>query len=238
MSTFCAVNTTPKQFVSFPNIKWNTLVGVIALIIKFAYRQFQNNLSDIITLIIRNEQRVHPPTEDEIKNLCLNFEAKHEVWRVRTRLQETKHSYESINPLWISNKSKILYCFIEAKHDERHNNALNTTAIVRQTIWTSYRTVKSVIKSCIHCRIFYDKPFPMPTRVLVRIPFDCVGIDMAGPIHLTTGHAYYLLIICLKVRAVHLEVVPTLLTNDFIVAFKKFVALRGMPSYILSYNAT
>lgn len=97
----------------------------------------------------------------------------------------------------------------------------------------------------MHCRIHYAKPFPMPifaplptTRVLVGKPFDCIGIEMAGPIHLNSGEVYYLLITCLKIRAIHLEVVPTLFTKDFMLAFKKFVARRGTPSYILSDNAT
>lgn len=48
---------------------------------------------------------------------------------------------------------------------------------------------------------------------------------------------YICLFTCAVVRAVHLELTDSLSTGDFILAFKRFAARRGLPSVIYSDNA-
>ena len=67
-----------------------------------------------------------------------------------------------------------------------------------------------------------------------------MGVDHAGPLYCSdTGEKkhYILLIICAVIRALHLELVPSLSLNDFMLAFRRFCARRGVPSVIYSDNA-
>ena len=62
--------------------------------------------------------------------------------------------------------------------------------------------------------------------------FSQVGVDFAGPISLKLGHtrkpvivkAYIGLFVCLVTKAVHIELVSDLSTDDFLAAFRRFVA--------------
>ena len=77
-------------------------------------------------------------------------------------------------------------------------------------------------------------------------PFINTGIDFAGPILLRRGHtrkpsivrAYIALFICLSTRAIHLELVCSLSTTDFIAALRCFIARRGIPHEIITDNGT
>eukprot|EP01132_Coremiostelium_polycephalum_P021970 gene21970-26075_t len=80
---------------------------------------------------------------------------------------------------------------------------------------------------------------PLPKeRVTIGKPFETIAMDMAGPIHTTKGHYYYLLITCLKTRAIHLELTEDQRATTIIDNIKSFMARYGTPAYILSDNAT
>ena len=70
--------------------------------------------------------------------------------------------------------------------------------------------------------------------------FTIVGVDYFGPIMVKTDEiakkTYGLLFTCVVTRAVHLELVGSLTTRDFIEAYERFVSRRGMPSTIYSDN--
>jgi hypothetical protein len=51
------------------------------------------------------------------------------------------------------------------------------------------------------------------------------------------GKVYLLLFVCAATRAVHLEVVDSQNVSDFMLAFRRFVGRRGMPSLLRSDNA-
>ena len=69
-----------------------------------------------------------------------------------------------------------------------------------------------------------------------------VGVDYFGPFTVKIGrrneNRWCFLFTCLTVRDVHLEVVPKLDTDSCINAIMRFIARRGKPSTIISYNET
>ena len=69
-------------------------------------------------------------------------------------------------------------------------------------------------------------------------------MDYAGPLTLKKGHtrkpvlikAYLAIFICLATKAVHLEVIEDLSTEDFLAGLQRFVSRRGLPAEIHSDN--
>jgi hypothetical protein len=71
-------------------------------------------------------------------------------------------------------------------------------------------------------------------------PFSVVGIDHAGPLFCAdfSGKKFYVLLFtCAVVRAVHLELVPSLNVEDCVPAIRCFIARRSLPAMIWSDNA-
>ena len=98
---------------------------------------------------------------------------------------------------------------------------------------------------------------PLPsTRITPAPPFSVAGIDHGGPLFtcdypgkkfyvllftcfllLSLSMFYVLLLTCTVNRAVHLELVESLSTEATIQAIRRFIARRGRPAVIMSYNA-
>ena len=100
---------------------------------------------------------------------------------------------------------------------------------------------------------------PLPAdRVNEASPFEIIGIDFTGPIHIeetkivtkhnkktpvkvvkvkTTSKAYISLTTCAVTRAIHIELVPDLSTDAFLRSFRRFVSRRGTCAVIYSDNA-
>lgn len=77
--------------------------------------------------------------------------------------------------------------------------------------------------------------------MLEAAPFAVAGLDFARPVIIKdegrTHKFYILLLTCAVTRAVHLEVVGDVATRNFLLAFHRFVARRGLYHTIYSDNA-
>ena len=109
------------------------------------------------------------------------------------------------------------------------------------------RLVKKVIHKCNRCKRFQVKPLPSPPvgnlpkdRTSGEVPFQTIGVDYAGPIKYRHKRlekkAYILLYSCSLTRAVYLDLLPDLSTEEFIRSFKRLVARRGRPRKVYSDN--
>ena len=79
----------------------------------------------------------------------------------------------------------------------------------------------------------------------IQIPeraFSCVGLDFAGPLTFKNvtecAKGYVAVFICFASKAVHLEAVSSLTSDAMVAALRRFIARRGIPSFIVSDNAT
>lgn len=85
-------------------------------------------------------------------------------------------------------------------------------------------------------------PGPLPEdRTTVATAFEVIGTDFAGPIRYKQrnkreGKAYLAVFTCSLSRAVHLELLPSLLTDKYIQCLKRLIARRGRPRVIYSDN--
>ncbi|GFX65966.1 integrase catalytic domain-containing protein [Trichonephila clavipes] len=86
-----------------------------------------------------------------------------------------------------------------------------------------------------------EVPFPpLPKdRTEVAAVFQVSGVDLAGPLLTKSKQkAWIVLFTCAVFRAVHLELITSLSTTDFIQAMRRFIARRGRISVMYSHNGT
>lgn len=68
--------------------------------------------------------------------------------------------------------------------------------------------------------------------------FETVGVDLAGPLFGKHADKVWMSIcICVVYRAVHLEFVSPLSTDDFLLSLKCFIVRRGRPSHLLEQRS-
>jgi hypothetical protein len=168
--------------------------------------------------------------------------------RVQTRLEFSNLSYEEKRPL-ILPKGRLAELIICFQHQLlKHAGVSLLVSSLRNSYWIIglRRLAKKVKRQCIQCQKLDSGPFkqkiaPLPgDRIKPAAPFSVVGIDHAGPLYCADvpGKKFYILLItCAVVRAVHLELVRSLGTDDCVRALRKFIARRGIPCIIFSDNA-
>ena len=105
--------------------------------------------------------------------------------------------------------------------------------------------VKQITQSCILCQKLRAKPkltkiANLPEdRISPSIPpFHHTGVDFFGPILVKVLRSrvkrWGCLFTCFTTKAIHLEVAPSLETDDFINVLERFICRRGSPKIICS----
>ncbi|GFW20881.1 integrase catalytic domain-containing protein [Trichonephila clavipes] len=117
----------------------------------------------------------------------------------------------------------------------------------RESYWIlkGRKTIKEVIKTCIICKRFNVKPISVSEELLPQdrvrdaAVFEIIGLYLAGPLILKNGEKNWILILTYAVnRAIHLELLTSVLTESFLIGLRIFIARRGRPSVIYSDNGT
>ena len=106
---------------------------------------------------------------------------------------------------------------------------------LRQQFWIlrGRKTVRGVLTKCVRCRRFTAKSVDTPApplpedRVRDALIFEVTGVDVAGPMYLKGGgKTWILLFTCAVYRAVHLELITSVSTPEF-VGFEKVCSTAG-----------
>lgn len=175
--------------------------------------------------------------------------------RVGGRIPNADIAYEHKHPLLLPSKNNVVRLLIKREHlTMLHAGPQNVLASIRQRYWPidGLREVKGVIKQCLTCFKFRARPATQKMadlpkeRLSVSRPFLNVGIDFGGPFlvkpsklrHKTILKCYLCVFICMTTKAVHLEAVSSLSTEDFLQALRRFIGRRGVPSIIFSDHGT
>ncbi|GBN78670.1 hypothetical protein AVEN_260252-1, partial [Araneus ventricosus] len=163
------------------------------------------------------------------------------------RLQKSDFNFHEKHPLILPTKSRLSQLLIIREHQRLHHAGVSETLTqIRENYWIlcGRQTVKSCLNKCLICKKFKVRPgnqimAPLPAnRIQASYPFENVGIDFAGPIYSkNTDKAYIALFTCAVTRAIHLEVVSSLSTEHFLLAFRRFISRRGICHTVNSDNA-
>ena len=170
------------------------------------------------------------------------------VLRMRSRLQHSLLSYDAKNPI-ILPRGHFALLIVRSMHTSLHRAGVSALmAYVRAVYWIVRLRclVKRVKRGCFQCRRYDERLCSEPTaplpaaRVRPAAPFSVTGVDFAGPLFCSDhpGVKFYILLFtCGVVRAVHIELTASLSLEDFLLAFRRFCARRGVPSIVYSDNA-
>ena len=155
-------------------------------------------------------------------------------------------------PLLVSHRSKLGTLAINDAHKRTlHGGPTATVAELRRQIWVtqSMKKASACIKKCVTCFRFNSRPtqqlmgdLPSSRIEAPERAFSCVGLDFAGPLTFKSRNdsfkGYVAVFVCFASKAVHLEAVSSLMSDAMVAALRRFIARRGIPSQIVSDNAT
>ena len=179
---------------------------------------------------------------------------KHDLIRCSGRLDNSVLPMSTKNPILLPPKSTFAQRLIKYFHEIHRHAGVNTLlSLIREEYWLPQgrRQIKTVIKQCILCQKLWKRPLSLPSvpslpdeRVNFEKPFQAIGVDLTGAydvfeVDLDTsetirGKAYICLFTCAATRAVHLELLQSLSTLDFLFAFRRFCASYSVPKVIIS----
>ena len=125
-----------------------------------------------------------------------------------------------------------------------------TMAHIREKYWIQrlLRLARKAIKGCYGYRRFRAKALKQPSPGLLphdrtegSRPFQTLGVNFAGPFKYKKrnkfeGKSYIVLYACSLTRAVYIDLLASLSTDEFIRSLKGFIARKGRPEKIYSDN--
>ena len=168
-----------------------------------------------------------------------------ELIRCYGRLRNADLPEETINPILLPTREKIVELLIDNHHKKTFHAGVNhSLAQVRIKYWIpkGRSEVKRVLRKCNVCQKYQGGSFkmssmsPWPSNKVIRtLSFQYTGLDYFGPLYIKCGnHAdrkkvWVCLFTCVVVRAIHLEIVTDLSAEDFLLALCRFIARRGKP---------
>jgi len=215
---------------------------------------------------LKHEQSVHlkeeisflnDPAKSKVPNLVNNlnlFLDSDGLVRAHGRLDRCKQiNYNAKNPILLPKTSFLTSLYIADFHAQCKHLGLATTLTKLRTMgfWVprGRQVVKSVISKCVLCRKINSFAFKYPVttdytknRVNFESAYQHTGMDYTGNIYVKLGDKlvkmYLLLFTCLNVRAIHLELLPDLTSDQFLLSFVRFSNRYGLPRTVYSDNAS
>ena len=170
------------------------------------------------------------------------------VLRVGGRLAKIEDDYKMKHPMILPSNNHFTSLWIRREHRRlMHAGATQTLAQCREEVWIVHglQEVKKEVRKCVTCnfwnsRACKQKMGELPLfRITQAYPFEHCGTDFTGALIPKEGGKLYVVIFtCAVTRAVHFELVSDMTTEEFVEAFKVFIARRGTPRVCYSDNAT
>ena len=150
----------------------------------------------------------------------------------------------------------ITNLIVDYEHKKNlHGGVQMVHAAIKQRYWIigGKRVVEKYSKRCVKCRRQRALKlqqmmgaFPGDRVNVARRAFLKTGVDYTGPVQLKVGKgrsnriekAWIALFVCMATKAVHIEIVCGLSTEDFIACLYRFIYRCGRPSDLYSDHGT
>ncbi|XP_065203487.1 uncharacterized protein LOC135833647 [Planococcus citri] len=227
---------------------------------KTTMEKSKENLSAVCILWLKFVQRkYYGKVIHSIKNkihheLQRQFDLKldqNDTLRCAGRLANSDLKDDEKYPILLPEKDYLTQLIIEKIHrDNFHVGVSHTLLELRKMYWVpkGRSTVYKILRKCENCLFYggktysYPDPSPLPKEQVTRsCPFSGTGIDTFGPLYIekddNTIKVFGCIFTCMTTRAVHLELLIDMTTYEFVLVLRKFFALRGVPSHIVTDNA-
>lgn len=242
--------------------KYSQIVRMVGWIRRFIWNSLNPNdrkKGELTVLEIEQAERrllkivQHEDFEDE-EDACMRlrtldtFKDEDGLVRVKTKITWRKDEENFRSPVVLPSDHELVKRLIRERHLlASHAGTQFVLNNLRQQflIHRGRKTVRGVLTKCVRCRRFTAKSVDTPApplpedRVRDALIFEVTGVDVAGPMYLKGGgKTWILLFTCAVYRAVHLELITSLSTPEFMLGLRRFVARRGRPKVIYSDNGT
>uniref|UniRef100_A0A8D8QQL5 Integrase catalytic domain-containing protein n=1 Tax=Cacopsylla melanoneura TaxID=428564 RepID=A0A8D8QQL5_9HEMI len=179
------------------------------------------------------------------------FIDKSGLLRCNAKLQNADIPYDQRFPILLPRDSPFTYNTIKKIHEEQyHVGVTHTLSLLRKKYWVpaGRSQVSKVIRKCEACIKYGGGPYKMPDmpplpkeRVNTCPPFTYTGLDYLGPLTVlhegTSQKRWCVILTCMATRAIHLELVHDMSSEEFLLCLRRFTAARGSPVVIVSDNA-
>ena len=173
------------------------------------------------------------------------------ILRVGGRLAKANIPEDMKFPIILPYKSHVTTLLIRNIHVRlAHSGRNHVLSELRSKYWVIHANaaVRQYISKCVLCRrlkspVLEQKMADLPPeRSSTEPPFTYTGVDLFGPFVVKQNRKdvkrYGTLFTCLSSRAVHIEIAPSLETDSFINALRRFIARRGPITQIRCDNGT
>ena len=176
------------------------------------------------------------------------------IIRCRGRIGNSNLKFETKFPALLSTNHYLTTLIILQAHEKVfHHGVKSTLNEVRAKFWVTRarQKIRKIVHQCRTCKRFESQPYKYPVpphlpdfRVEGTEAFTSVGTDLVGPLYVRysrndkTYHKVWIVIFtCTLSRAVHLEVMLDMSTEQFLLALRRFIGRRGTPNLLISDNA-
>ena len=197
-----------------------------------------------------------------LKDLPVYYDKEDQLVRLKSRLHMASSlNFDYANPILMPKSILAEKLALEVHTRRFHCSQKATFDTLRQTYWFcgGFRYVKDIVRKqcktprCRYIKYCSPKMSPLPDiRIDHPDPWRNVGVDYLGPLHcshvcpqpdpskclhLPKFKVWLAVFTCLHTRAIHVEVVQSCSTMDFLMAFRSFVARKGRPLVFYSDQA-
>ena len=204
------------------------------------------------------------PKNSVLKDLPVYYDYDDQIIRLRSRLHTASSlTFDYANPIIMPKCIVAEKLALEVHQRRFHCSQRMTFNTLRQKYWFcgGFRYVKDIVRTqcktprCRFIKFCTPKMSPLPDiRIDNPEPWRNVGVDYLGPIiskhecvqvnptktvclHPDRFKVWMAVFTCLHTRAVHVEVVTSCTTEDFLIAFRRFVGKHGRPMVFYSDQA-
>ncbi|CAL9703965.1 unnamed protein product [Knipowitschia caucasica] len=185
--------------------------------------------------------------------LAPEFDEATGLIRVGGRLRRNPDlAVDEVHPIVLDPRHPLTRLIIQ-DYDEKlqHPGPERVFAEIRRRYWVlrGREAVRRHQRGCAECKKWKGRPHPPrmadlpPARLRLFKPvFYSTGVDCFGPYTVKIGRRnekrWGILFKCLTTRAVHLDLIPSIDTDAFLMALRRFIARRGKPKEILCDQGT